>query len=543
MTKQTQTLIKSALILTLAGIIAKVISAFYKVPLQMLTGTVGLGYYTAVYPIYSLLTAAALIGIPNSVSKLVAEELAHNEYNKAHQTFRISFIMTVTMGVILSGIFFLFRFQMIEFFEWDGSLYALMGLSIAPLFISISGAVRGYMQGMQNMIHSGVSQIIENLFKVLIGISLVFFLKNEGYTVSQQIGGAALGVSLGLFLSAVYLSGVYLRKRKDIKAHIEAHDKEVNYSKKEIAKKIGYLAIPVTIASAAYSIMTFIDTATLPRLLTDPVIVDGMKVIADGKTVNVGMYSMGILGKVQTIVNVPLVISVSLIISVVPSISAANAKKNQGELVAKIREATEIAAKLAMPAAMGIFVLADPLLNLVYLGDVEGAVYLQGYAVCLVFMILSQSLIGVLQGLGSYYKALAVVLGAAVTKLIINYAALSLGYEAFSAIIGTLGYYVFIALTCYVMIRRLTQFTQPYAHAYLKPLIASGVMGIIVYFSYELVHNLLNSNTIATLFSVLLGMLSYGIVMVLLKAFTRDEIMIVPKHEKILPWLEKHNLI
>ncbi len=542
MTKQTQTFIRSALILSLAGIIAKVISAFYKIPLKVLTGTAGIGYYQAVYPIYSILTAAALMGIPNSVAKLVAEELAKKEYNKAHQTFRISFMITVTMGLIVSALFLIFRYEIVEIFNWDGSVYAIAGLGLAPLFIGIAGAIRGYLQGMQEMVPSGVSQVIENTFKVLIGISLVVYFQRMGYTLPQQIGGAALGVTGGLFLSALYLSLVYMGKRKAIKAHIEANDKEVKYSRKKIAKKIAYLAVPVTIASASYSIMTFIDSSTLPLILSNPMFVDGVKVIIDSKIVSIGTYTIGVLGQVQAIVNVPLVISLSLIISIVPSISAANAKKDGEELKAKIREATEIGAKLSIPAAMGIFVLAGPLLQMIF-GDREGTLYLQGYALCLVFMILSQSLIGILQGLGKYYLALLVVAGAAITKTLINILTIRSSIGGFGAIIGTLGYYMFIALTCYVIIRKLTHFTQSFTHAYLKPLIASGIMGIIVYFTYELVHKFLNSNILGTGVSIIIGMMAYGGTMIFLKAFTKDEIMILPKHERILPWLEKRKLI
>ncbi len=542
MTKQTQTFIRSALILSLAGIIAKVISAFYKIPLKILTGTAGVGYYNAVYPIYSILTAAALMGIPNSVAKLVAEELANKEYNKAHQTFRISFIITVTMGLIVSALFLIFRNEIVDLFKWDGSVYAIAGLGLAPLFIGIAGAIRGYLQGMQDMVPSGISQIIENTFKVLIGISLVVYFQKMGYSLPQQIGGAALGVTGGLFLSALYLSLVYLSKRKDIKAHIKANDKQVKYSRKKIAKKIAYLAVPVTIASASYSIMTFIDSSTLSLILSKPMFIDGLKMVIDSKVISVGTYTIGVLGQVQAIVNVPLVISLSLIISIVPSISAANAKKNGEELKAKIREATEIGAKLSIPAAMGIYVLAGPLLQLIF-GDQEGTIYLQGYTLCLVFMILSQSLIGILQGLGKYYIALIVVVGGAVTKVLLNIIIIRSSLGAFGAIIGTLGYYMFIALTCYVIIRKLTHFTQSFVHAYLKPVIASGIMGIIVYFTYEFVHKSQNSNILGIGISVIIGIIAYGIAMICLKAFTKDEIAILPKHERILSWLEKRKLI
>jgi len=543
MTKQAQRMIRGTLILTIAGIFAKVISAFYKVPLGRMTGVYGLGLYNTIYPLYSMLTAAGLMGIPNSVSKLVAEELALKEYNKAHQTFRIAFIITGILGLVVTVILFYFSKQIVDASQWaPGSYYGLIGLSFAPLFIGIAGAIRGYLQGMQIMLPTGISQIIENLFKVIIGIGLVSFLQSSGKSIPMQIGGAALGVSVGMFLSALFLSTIYIKKRKDIKLHIEQNDKNITYSKREIAKKIGYIAIPVTIASASYSVFALIDSQTIPRLLSEPMIIEGV-------TRTTGLYVMGLFGKIQTIVNVPLVISVSLIISIVPSISAANVQKNKSELKVKIREAIEIGIKLAFPAATGIIVLAEPILKLLY-ADAVGYRYLQVLAIGLVFMILAQSFIGILQGLSKYYTALSVVVIAAAIKLIANIVLIQTSLNGYGALVGTVLYYVVITSLSYLVIKKQVDFKQSLTHSVLKPLISSIIMGVITYFSYEIVRNILlgnlsslYSNIIATFVSVLIGMGTYGAVMVSLKAFTRDEIMILPKSNRMIEWLEKYRLI
>ncbi len=543
MTKQAQRMIKGTLVLSIAGIFAKIISAFYKVPLEGMIGIYGLGLYNMTYPLYSMLTAAGLMGIPNSVSKLVAEELALNEYNKAHQTFRMAFIITGALGLAISLILFMFSHEIVAASSWrPDAYYALIGLSFAPLFIGIAGAIRGYLQGMQVMLPTGISQIIENLFKVIIGIGLVSLLQSGGQSIPVQVGGAALGVSIGMFLSAIYLSIVYFKKRKTIKLNIEKNDKGVIYSKKEIAKKIAYIAIPVTIASASYSIFALIDSMTIPSLLTETMIIEGI-------TDTTGTYVMGLFAKIQTIVNVPLVISVSLIISIVPSISAANVLKNKDELKIKIKEAIEIGLKLALPAAAGIIVLAEPILNLLYT-NADGYKYLQVLAIGLVFMILSQSFLGILQGLSKYYTSLIVVVIAGIVKLGVNVIFIQTSLKGYGALVGTVLYYVVITCISYIVIKRQVDFKQSLTHGVLKPLVSSGIMGIITYISYQLVYNLLignlrmtYANVIATAVSVLFGIVIYAVVMVALKAFTRDEIMILPKSNNIIAWLEKHRLI
>jgi len=536
MAKQTQILIKGTLILSLAGLIAKIVSVFYKVPLEYLTGTVGLGYYQVTYPLYTLLTAAGLIGIPNSISKLVAEEIARKEFNEAHQTFRYSFILSGIFGLVVSLFLMIFGRLIIhaENIEQSG-YYALMGLSIAPFFISIAGSIRGYLQGMQIMYPTAISQIIENLFKVFMGIGFVAVLLNQQQSIAVAVGGAAAGVSIGFIFSTLYLGIVYLQHKKQIYERIRTQKtiQKIRFSK--ITKRIALMAIPVTIASAAFSIMGLIDNKTLQMLLIE-------KIMVEGVTITQGEYLIGVLGKVQTIISVPLVLSVSLIISVVPSISAASVLRNKEELRHKIQESIEIAIKIGLPAATGIMVLAGPILTFVY-GEAEGYDYLMFYAASLVFIILSQSLIGILQGMTRHYAPVFIVLGGGLLKFTVNTILLSTSIGGYGAMIGTFIYYAFICITCYIIIKRETDMHLDKFHTFGKPIIASVVMGGVTYGAYSFIHQFISSNAIVTLISVFLGMLIYGVLMTFLRAFTRDEIMILPKHNKIINWLEKHQLI
>ncbi len=520
MAKQTQRLIKGTLILTLAGILAKIVSAFYKIPLDNLTGTIGLGYYQSVYPLYALLTAMALIGIPNSISKLVAEDISLGEYKKAHATFKYAFILTGIVGIVVSMVLLLggrLIVKVVPALE-PGAYYTLMGFSVAPLFIAVAGAIRGYLQGMQIMLPTAISQIIENTFKVVIGIGFVVLLQHLNRSLPEQVGGAALGTSLGFILAALFLLIVYLKKRKDIKERIKESD--ATYSFREVAPKIAKIAIPITIASSALSIMLMVDSMTLPVFLSKTIHVDN-------QTIAMGTYVNGIFSKVQTIINVPLVISVSLIISVVPSISAANTKIGKDELRQKICEGIEIALKLALPAAVGITVLATPIMNLIWKSP-EGATYLQGMAVALIFMILAQSLTGMLQGLSHYMLPVGIVGIAMIAKIITNGVLMISPLGAYGAIIGTFVYYVIITGVSYYAIKRETRFSLDALHSFIKPLASSLIMGCIVYLVYEGSHHILHSNVLSIIIAVTCGLVIYGISMIQMKAFSEDELMSVP---------------
>lgn len=528
MTKQTQRFIKGTLILSIAGMLAKVISVFYKVPLEYLTGTVGLGLYQAVYPLYSVLTAAALIGIPNSISKIIAEDIAKREYRKAHLTFRTGLFLTTGIGLFISLFLLIFGKEIVRVFPWDkGTYYVLIGLSISPAFVGVSGAIRGYMQGMQEMVPTAVSQIIENTMKVLIGIGLVIIFIKMDASLPITVGGAAFGASAGFIIASLYLLYEYIRKQPKIRERIESDSHGRSYDRKRILMKIGHIAIPVTIASATFSIMSLIDSLTISNFIRGSIEVEG-------KIVEEASYILGLIAKAQTVINVPLVLSVSLIINIVPSVSAANVQKDKNELKLKIWEGIDMAIKLALPAAVGIIVLAEPILTLLY-REGEGAYYLQLYGISLVLMILAQSLTGMLQGLSKYYVPLWIVFIAAIAKLLFNITLLE-PLHGQAAMFSTIVYYLVISIASYCMLRKYVDFKVQLFQTYGKPLLASALMGGITFFSYRILYGIYPSNTISTLVSVGIGMVVYLVTMLLMKAFNEDELMIMPLHDKLIKW-------
>ena len=186
MTKQTEKLVKGTLLLTIAGIVAKIFSAFYRIPLAYLVKDEGIGYFFTVYPMYALLTSAALVGIPNAVSKLVAEEVAIGAYKKAHKTFKDALVLTTLLGLIVSLVMFFGADFFIKIGDWPvGTKYSIWGFAIAPVFVSIIGATRGYFQGLNRMKPTAMTQIIENAVKLVVGISLVMILLGRGFSLPR----------------------------------------------------------------------------------------------------------------------------------------------------------------------------------------------------------------------------------------------------------------------------------------------------------------------------------------------------------------------
>ena len=534
MTTQTKKFVKGAMILSIAGLIAKIISAFYRIPLANFTGELGSGYYTTVFPTFALLISASLIGIPNAVSKLVSERIANNKYYEAHKIFEYSMIIISLIGFIVSLVMLVGADWLIQLLGWEqGTKYTIIGLAIAPIFISIAGAFKGYFQGMEIMEPVAITQILENLVKVFIGISLTYILVHMDYGIPKAVGGAALGTSCGFVVSALFIILYYLRKRKEILNNLnKSKDNNSIVQFSYIAKKIIIIAIPITIGSAAYSIMNFIDTATVY-----------IRLASIGVDKSTATSMMGQNGMAFTIVNVPLTISLALMISIVPAVAAAVAKKDRKELNSKIALAIRFALLLALPAAAGLCLLAEPIMKLLYRSNYMGYEYLILYGFCLIFMILGQALASILQGIGKYYFPLFSLLISVIVKIIINYSLVASSLQVKGAVIGSIMYYIVFVLFNYLAVKKYTKIKLNIFNTVIKPLFATCVMGTIVWLSYKLFYGVLGSNTISTVFSVLIGMLIYVIMLLITKALYEDDFGFIPNSDKIIKKLKRRNLI
>lgn len=531
MTKQTQKFIKGAVVLSFAGLISKIASAFFNIPLAYFTGDHGFGLYQQVYPIYSILTAAALVGIPNSVSKLIAEEVAAGEYKKAHDTFKSTFLITSLSSVFVT-LFLMFGGNLlIDLVHWEpGSVYVMYGLALAPVFIAVSGAIRGYFQGMQIMHPTGISQIIENTIKFIVGIFLVVLFLKLGYDIPQVVGGAAIGATIGLGFSATYLGYEYLKRRKEILKRVEtSQDAHEHFTYKVVVQKVLKIAIPVTIASAAFSIMNLVDSFTMSSIFMN-----------HGKTTKEAVQILGQMRKAFSVISVPLVLSVSLITNLVPSISSANARKEENELRHKIKEGIGLAVKLGTPAGVGMAVLALPIMKLLYPGGYDGAIYLQLFGAALVFMVMGQSMAGILQGLSKYYAPLISLFLATIVKIVLNYLLIPSSFGVGAAVSSVVYYVIFVGLNLY-FIRKNVNFHFSLKTILIKPMISAVVMGTAAILSYKGSLVILHSNALATLIAITIGVVVYGVTLFMIKGLTEDEISLLPKGEFLMKIFAKYH--
>lgn len=533
MSKETKTFIKGAIILSIGGVIAKILSAFFRIPLTHLIKDTGIGYYQMPYPIYTLMIAIAYTGIPSTVSKIVSERLVHKKYKEAHRIFQYTFIVLIFTGVLASLFLFLGADWLIYMQGWvPEAKYSLLGLALSPIFIAIMGAFRGYFQGMQNMFPTATSQIFESFARVIFGLGLAYYFMSSNSGIAVAAGGASFGATAGAIFGTLILLIYYLTKRKKIIEKVH----EDNESNQEVeflptATRILWIAFPVSVGAAVNSVMNWADSALVVRRL-----------IHAGATQLEATDLFGQIGKASTFINIPLTFSMALVVGLVPSIAEAIEKRNKKELHDKIEWGTRFAMLLGLPSAAGLGILAQPLMTLIYWEYNKGASILALLSISLVFIILGQAYTGVLQGMGKFYIPVVNLLIAVLCKALVNYTLVAGPLGVNGAAIGSIiGYGVFAILN-YIFVKKYSDFKMNLKLVIFKPLLSTLLMAGVTFGVYYLFRNF-TGNTISTLTAVACGVIIYALMLLLTGAIAEEDFHMIPQGDKLLWLLKKVKII
>lgn len=517
MSNQTQKFVKGTLILSVAGLVGKILSAFFRVPLTALIGDKGLGYYGLSYPIYTLFSAIAIVGLPSTVAKLVAEKRVHNKDAEAHQVFIHTFKLMLIIGVLMSAIVLLGAPWMIKTFNWEQeAIYSIWGLSLSPIFVCIMGVYRGYFQGMQDMVPTAISQVLENAGRVVMGLLLAVFFMPD---VAKAAGGASFGAVAGGLLGSLVLMIMYMRRHSNIMERVKKTKSNSSIlTFKETSKTVLQMAIPISIGTAINSIIAMIDSGLVVMRLRDY-----------GIAAEMATELYGQVAKVATFINFPFAFGLALVTGLVPSIAEAMARNDKKELFDKIELGTRLSLVIALPASIGLSVLAHPIMAFIYPKYPAGGDILAVTAISIIFAMLGQALTGVLQGMGNVWAPIYALIGAVIIKFLGNYILIATPLGAVGAGVASIAGYGIYALINYIILRRSIGFRLNVKFVIIKPLIASLVMGVAAYGSSRFLSQLLDmssktNNAMVTLGSILVGAIVYVVVLIVIGGISQEDI-------------------
>jgi stage V sporulation protein B len=496
-----QSLIKGAVILGVAGVFARFLGLFFRWPLIMLIGDEGMAYYQISYPLYMFFIGLAT-GIPVAVSKMVSERNVLHDEEGIVQVLRQALLFMLILGGGFSLIFLVFAKPLIEFLKWDPKVYySLIGIGMAPIFISIMSVFRGFFQGFQNMTPTAVSQLIEQLGRIIFGVGLAYCLLDKGIEFSA--GGAAFGAAAGGLLGLMYLSSKYHKVRRGLNVKRVRNDNRV-------MEELLRMAIPISLGAAMGTIMSVFDSVLVPQKL----LLAGFSY----KEMNI-LYGQ-LTGKAMVLVNVPLTLSIALCASLVPIIAEAQIMNRRREVINKVEAAIKVSTVISFPATLGLFFMAYPILNVIFPGHSDGAQILKYAALAIPFIILTQTSTAILQGTGFYMTPIKNLVVGCVTKIVLTIVLVPIPQiNIYGAVIGTVLGYLITSILNMISLKGKLNVSLNYYDTMIKPAYAATIMIIAVVFLYNYVYNYTMSNGIACIFSIAGGIAIYIILILLLGVF------------------------
>lgn len=561
-----QSFLHGSAILVIAMALVKVIGAIYKIPLGELLDTAGMGYYSTAYDLYIPMYSIAMAGLPIAISRIVAEHMAKGRYNDVKKTLKIAqlaFIVTGGTGFFLMVLLaFLLTGRPFDVFHY-GAFPGIIAIAPCLLFCCVMSAYRGYYEGLRNMTPTAVSQVLEALGKLIFGFGIAFVILKITNNYSYAAAGAMFGITLGTILSTGYLIVKYT-KEKDVyftaEQLVSSPDAK---SGKETLKSLVLIAIPIVLGSLVNNVTSLIDVAMVQKQLANAISdspeyfkshyasliaseISKNPEFSWGKDLPNSLYGCH-RGFAFSIYNlVPQITSV-LGVSAIPVLATAWTNKNNAEIKSGINTMIRTTALIAIPAGCGIFALSEGILDLLYSNPevikIAGP-NLRILGLCAVFAGLNAPMVNMLQAIGKQTVPLRNIAVGAVLKIVINF--ILVGTPSINILgvpIGTTACYAYIFISNFICFVKYSKVVPDIYSTIIKPLIAGVVCAVSAFITSFALGKFDVSSSICTVSGILVAVIIYIVALSLLRAFEYEDIVSLPKGEKIAKILAKLKLM
>lgn len=611
-TSKPNTFFGGAAILAVGILVVKLIGMFYKIPLLNIIGEQGSADFNNAYNIYSVLLTISTAGLPVAVSKLVSEADALGRRNQVRRTFRLALALFLILGVLSFLVMFFGSEQLAGLMNDSMAAPGIRALAPAVICVGCLSAFRGYAQGHGSMTPTAVSQIIEALCKLTVGLGLAYWLVGHGADASHAAAGAITGVTVGTIVALAYMLMNFLITRSQEPQLADDRPDEPS----TILKHLLMIAVPITISSSMVGIVTVIDTSLVQGQLQRALLenqdtwnlygnfVDFTSLeealsawqaaLPDGSAVSMSLLDQyaaqaealrdqqsaltdlqsaslelhaalenisrtlyGNYSGALNIYNLPTSLMAAVTAAVIPAVSGALARRDRRGAGRITGSALRISALAACPMAVGLFVLGEPIMALIFpnlnpqlAGPLLSTLGLATLFVCMMLVCNS-----ILQAHGFVSLPVIIMVAGGVVKIITNYnVVIQPTIGIYGAPMGNILCFALCMTLDLVVMSRVIPRRPKYIQVFAKPLAASALMGLGAWAVHGLMSKLFEAtgifmsadpvthevlglsrtgNAAATLLAILVAVAIYGVLVIALRAITKDDLMLMPKGEKI----------
>lgn len=506
MSQTDKQMVRGAIILTYAGLISKVLSAFYRIPLQNITGDVGFYVYQQIYPFIGMMTMMMLYGLPQSIATMIIEQPQIKYYK---QQLRL-YLYTVSVGL-----FIMLYVLAPTLSEWMGDTSLVSSLRIAFLLLFIMPELalyRGFAQATGWMQSTAISQVLEQVIRVSVIIAGAVIVMGSGMSLYKIGHVASLGAILGGVAALIYFF-FHHKKSKETYLSPKENDHQSKLSYKLIFKTLTVYSVVIAMNHMILLLLQWVDTFTLVELLKG----QDMALI-EAKTLK------GILDRAQPLSQLGIVASSSIALALVPGLSYATKGRDNERFIRLSTTAYRFGLYLSAAATIGLMMLM-PKVNLVLFTDTSGTKSLQLFVVAIIFTSLAIITASILQAAGKGRKVFMAIVSGIVVKYVANQLLvppLLLQGAAVSTVFGALTIFV---VNHHLLTRQLNQKIQVPLVSFVLSLTTLGVtVGGLDHllspylFSQSRVYQLLYLLGI-----ILIGIVVYSVTLIKTGAITTEE--------------------
>lgn len=535
------TFVFQAGILAAAGMLVKVISLIYRSPLLSIIGIEGNGYYSAAINIYTIILLISSYSIPSAISKVIAQRLAFKEYRNAQRVFICALLYVLIVGGTASILTFVGAPYLVR--ENPNAVVALRVLSPTIFFSGFLGVLRGYFQAHSSMLHTSISQVLEQIINAAISIwaahLLIGVVIDEDSTTQAIYGsaGSAVGTGAGVVTGLLFMFAMYRLNSKIIKRRVERDRSWHEETYKEIFKVIFTTVTPFILSTFIYNCSTVVNMSIYYYIMDLKHVDD---VIASN---HYGIFATQAIA----VVNIPIAIASAMSSAMIPGISASYARGSFEQTRRQVSKAIQMTMLIAVPAMVGMAVLPKPIMQFIFpqkeaLDMASGL--LAVLAVTIVLYGLSTLTNAVLQGIGRVntpvlHAAIALVIQVAGLIVLLFKTQLDLYALACANII----YSLVMCLLNQWSVKKHLEYRLDVVKIFLKPLLSASIMGAAAFGVYHGLMLLVPVSRVVLLVAIGVGACVYFAILLLIGGVSEEELLAFPKGTLLVRLAHKMHLL
>ena len=535
-----QTFLHGAALLAIATAVVKVIGFFYKIPLKAAIGNAGYGYFTTAYNIYSVLLMISTAGLPVAMSRMISQASSLGNYNQVRKIYRVSRSIFLGLGVFSTVLMMAGCRYLAALLNQPDAWAAILCLGPCALLMGMISTYRGFFQGQGNMRPTSNSQMLEAVFKLVVGLALAFWIMHMTQAPALAAGGAIMGVTVSCLISVVYLRRVLVPEYRELP---ESADKPLSAG--DTAKALLAIAVPITIGSAGLQLLTVAESGLYMDRLVALIGSGALQTGAVGLTAQEAADNIkGIYDQANTIFNMPCAFIIPITVSVIPAVTSNLTLKNDAEVRSTEESAARITGLLSLPCAVGLVLLGEPVMGLLWghTGQdlVLGGQLMSILGVSIFLYAIIQYTNALMQAHGYAHIPVINMISAGVVRLLVVY--LLVGNPQIHILGVPLGValcYFAIAVMNLVAIGKVVPQKPRLLQNLLRPAVPALLMGLAVWavrFGLEKIG--FTSRLITCGVPIAVGVLVYFVLVVVCKSITAEDCKLLPKGDKLAKFLK-----